>query len=302
MGWFAVVLGAIGLVLHFGDWQRRGLVLLASGASYLMVGAVVGSVLLLIARGWRSGAVAAVLAVAALWTLVPAFVPHGHAATGPRLTVMQSNLLLGGADPAAVVGAVRSNDVDVLTINELTNRAAERLAASGLLDELPYRYLEPVDGSAGGTGIYSRYPLRDFTKFDGFLLNNMSVTMEHPAGGPIAVFAFHPVPPLDVRAWSAEMRSIRGLLDAHRGPAVVGADFNATRDHKAFRDLLGGGFAAAADHTGTGLLPTYPTDRPWGPVIGIDHVLLSGATAERLHSLTIPGSDHRAVIADVRLN
>ncbi|WP_039796935.1 endonuclease/exonuclease/phosphatase family protein [Nocardia araoensis] len=301
-GWCAVAAGAIGMVLHFGAWQRRGLVLLASGASYLMIGAIVGSVLLLIARGWRSAAVAGVLAVATLWTLVPAFVPEGRAASGPQLTVMQSNLLFGGADPDAVVRAVRDNRVDVLTVDELTDAALVRLAGAGLLGELPYRYTEPTRDGGGGTGIYSRYPLRDTRKYDGYILNTLSATMDHPERGPISVFAFHPVPPpFDFPAWQAEMRRTREILDAQRGPAIVGADFNATRDHTAFRDLLRGSFASAADQAGAGLLPTFPADRTWGPVIGIDHILLADATAEQVHTLTVPGSDHRALLAHIRL-
>ncbi|MGK8508659.1 endonuclease/exonuclease/phosphatase family protein [Nocardia asiatica] len=303
MGWCAVVVGAIGIVLHFGAWQRRELVLLASGASYLMIGAIAGVVLLLTARGWRSAAVAVVPAVAVLWTLVPAFVPEGRAATGPQVTVMQSNLLFGGADPAAVVRAVRDNHVDVLTVDELTYAAVERLAGAGLLAELPHRYTEPTRDGGGGTGIYSRHPLRDTKKYDGYILHNLSATMDHPERGPITVFAFHPVPPpFDFPAWTAEMRRTREILDAHHGSAIVGADFNATRDHTAYRELLRGRFASAADQTGAGLLPTYPEDRSWGPVIGIDHILLADATAEDLYSLTVPGSDHRALIARIRLH
>ncbi|MEU2089813.1 endonuclease/exonuclease/phosphatase family protein [Nocardia beijingensis] len=302
VGWCAVAVGAIGIVLHFGAWQRRGLVLLASGASYFMIGAIVGLVLLLIARGWRSAAVAGVLAVATLWTVLPAFVPESRAASGPELTVMQSNLLFGGADPAAVVRAVRDNRVDVLTVDELTEAALDRLASAGLPGELPYHYTEPTRDGGGGTGIYSRYPLRDTVKYDGYILNNISATMDHPERGPITVFAFHPVPPpFDFPAWQAEMRRTREILDAQRGPAIVGADFNATRDHTAFRDLLRGRFASAADQAGAGLLPTFPADRTWGPVIGIDHILLADATAEQIGTLSVPGSDHRALLSRVRL-
>ncbi|MBF6206528.1 endonuclease/exonuclease/phosphatase family protein [Streptomyces gardneri] len=302
-GWCAVVVGAVGIVLHFGAWEQRGLVLLASGASYLMFGALAGLVLLLVARGWRSAALAGVLAVAVLWTLVPSFVPEGRAASGPTLTVMQSNLLFGRADPAAVVRAVRDNRVDVLTVDELTDAALERLAGAGLLDELPYQYLEPTRDGGGGTGIYSRHPLRENRKYDGYILNNVSATMDHPERGPIAVFAFHPVPPpFDFPAWQAEMRRTREILAAQRGPTIVGADFNATRDHTAYRDLVRGRFASAADQTGAGLLPTFPDDRSWGPVIGIDHILLADATAEQLHTLSVPGSDHRALIARIRLH
>ncbi|MFG1792022.1 endonuclease/exonuclease/phosphatase family protein [Nocardia sp. NPDC049149] len=303
VGWCALLAGAAGIVLHFVAWQQRPLVLLASGASYLMVGALVGLVFFLIARGWRSAGVAGVLVGVVLWTLVPTFVPEGRAATGPELTVMQSNLLFGRADTGAVVREVRDNRVDVLTVQELTNAAVEKLAGSGLAAELPYSYLRPTPDGGGGTGIYSRYPLRDGKRYDGFILEHVSATMEHPERGPIAVFAFHPIPPpFGFSNWLVEMRRIREILDAQQGPAIVGADFNATRDHAAFRELLDGRFETAADQVGAGLLPTFPDDWPTGPFIGIDHVLLADATAEDLHTLRVPGSDHRALLARVRLN
>ncbi|MFQ6393771.1 endonuclease/exonuclease/phosphatase family protein [Nocardia sp. KC 131] len=302
LGWCAFTAGFAGVVLYFGSWQRQLVVLVASGASYLMIGAVVGLVLFLIARGWRSAAAAGVLLAAVVWTQLPIFVSDGHAASGAEVVVMQSNLLFGEADAETVVRAVEDNRVDVLTTDELTADIVARLAAAGLARSLPYQYLEPTSGG-GGTGIYSRYPLRDTEKYDKFVLNQVSATMDHPRAGAVAVFAFHPIPPsLDFPAWSSEMRRIHEILDAQQGPAIVGADFNATRDHSAFRDLSRGRFTAAAELAGAGPLLTFPNDRRWGPVIGIDHILVADATCDEVRTLTVPGSDHRAMIARVRLN
>ncbi|WP_433193576.1 endonuclease/exonuclease/phosphatase family protein [Nocardia sp. CA-107356] len=302
LGWCALAAGITGLLLHFGSWDRRLFVLLASGATYLMLGAVVAVALFLMARGWRSAAVAGVVAAAVLWTLVPIFVPDGKAAAGPEISVMQSNLLFGEADADAVVRAVRDNRVEVLTVDELTPQVVRRLAGAGIEELLPHQFLQ-AGGGGGGTGIYSRYPLRDTEKYDGFVLNNLSATVEHPQRGAVTVFAFHPIPPtVDFPGWSSELGRIREILDAQRGPAIVGADFNATRDHSAFRDLLRGRFVAAADEAGAGPLLTFPADYRWGPVIGIDHILVADGTAADVRSLTIPGSDHRAIVARVQLN
>ncbi|MEV5836804.1 endonuclease/exonuclease/phosphatase family protein [Nocardia sp. NPDC052112] len=302
LGWCASAAGVLGIVLHFGTWRRQVPVLLASGASYLMLAAVLGLVLFLIARGWKSAVSAGVLVAAVLWTQVPMFVPEGRAASGPEVSVMQSNLLFGRGDAAAVVRAVREHRVEVLTIDELTPELAQRLAAAGIDELLPHQFLQ-ARGGGNGTGIYSRYPLRDTKKYDGFWMNNLSATMEHPRRGAVAVFAFHPVPPsVDFPAWSSELDRIREILDAQQGPAIVGADFNATRDHSAFRALLRGRFVAAADQAGAGPMLTYPADRRWGPVIGIDHILVADGTAAEVRSLSIPGSDHRAILAQVQLN
>ncbi|MFC6013422.1 endonuclease/exonuclease/phosphatase family protein [Nocardia lasii] len=303
LGWGAVVGAVIGIVLHLVDWQRKSLVLLASGAMWLMLGAVVGLVLMLVARGWRSAGAAALVLAGAAWLVVPSYIPEARAADGPELVVLQSNILFGLADTDFLVATVRDNAVDVLTVEELTDDSIVRLRESGMEELLPHFYLEPARSGGGGTGIYSRYPLRDTVKYDGFIMSNISATMQHPQRGPIAVFAFHPIPPnLDFAAWSAEMRRVDEILAATSAPAVVGADFNATHDHSAYRALLDGAFASAADQTGDGVLLTYPADRRWGPVIGIDHILVAGGVAQRIRTMTVPGSDHRAVLATIRMD
>lgn len=302
LGWGALIAAVAGIVLHLGNWRQQSLVLLASGATWLMLGAVLGVVLVLLARGWRSAIAGGVVLAGAAWLVVPAYIPAAAAADGPQLRVLQSNLLFGQADPAAVVAAVRDNDVDVLTADELTTDSITRLRAAGLEDRLPYFYLEPAQSGGGGTGIYSRYPLRETEKYDGFIMSNISATMEHPQRGPISVFAFHPIPPnIDFAAWTAELRRVDEILASAPTPAIVGADFNATQNHSAYRALLDGPFAAAAEQTGDGVLLTYPADRRWGPVIGIDHILVAGGVAEQVRTLTIAGSDHRAVLATVRM-
>ena len=55
------------------------------------------------------------------------------------------------------------------------------------------------------------------------------------------------------------------------GPLVVAGDFNATFDHRQFRDLLGGGVTDVARATGAGPLRTSPADRAFGPLDGSDH-------------------------------
>ncbi|NUP29866.1 MAG: endonuclease/exonuclease/phosphatase family protein [Nocardia sp.] len=302
-GWCALLTGILGIALYSGGWQRRELILLASGATYLMFATVIALLLFLTARGWRSAAAAVVVLAGVLWTQLPLFVPDSRAAAGigAELTVLQSNLLFGGADTDALVHAVRDREVDVLTVDELTPAAVDALAADGLGTLLPYSYLDPGPGG-GGTGIYSRFPLSDPVRHQQFVLGNLSAILTHPDLGPVTVYAFHPLPPtVDSAAWAREMSAVDTILRESRGPAVVGADFNATSDHAAFRRLVNGGFAAAAEQAGAGRLLTYPADRSWGPLIGIDHILVSGGTTDHISTFTLAGTDHRAVVARLRL-
>ncbi len=305
LGWLAVLIGLVGVGLHWTDSQRKPVVILASFAPYLMTAGIVGLLALALARNWIGTAAAGLVVGAAFWTQLPAYVASGAAADGPKLTVMQSNILFGGGDVTALVREVGERDVDILTVDELTPEGLGRLSAAGLDTRLPYRYVEPGPGGSG-TGIWSRYALSDHTSYDGFAMSQLSARAALPDGKSLLVFAFHPIPPypFGVDRWSAEMVRIRGILEAipaDAGPVVVGADFNATRDHSLYRTLLNGRLEDTADQAGAGWLATYPADRWWPAVIGIDHILVADGHADNVRAVQLPGSDHRTLVAELRL-
>ncbi|MBI3690541.1 MAG: hypothetical protein HY239_07780 [Mycolicibacterium aromaticivorans] len=87
------------------------------------------------------------------------------------------------------------------------------------------------------------------------------------------------------------------------GPAavIIGGDYNSTPDMRQFRDLLTDGYRDAVQETGSSFAPTFPSNRRFPPVITIDHVLTLNAAAESVRTIEIPGSDHRALLATVRV-
>lgn len=299
----ATVAGAAGLALHFSRSASRLLVLAASGAPYLMCGALAGALAFAVLRIWAGAGVAAVLAAAAVWTQLPLYVSDSGPAGGTELTVMQANLLFEGADPRALVEEVRAGQVSILTVNELTPAGLADLTRAGLDQLLPHRYVSP-GRTATGTGIWSSYPLSDTVEFDGYVLNQLSATTTIPGAGPVTVYAFHPVPPIyGTEVWSGELARLRAILDrapADR-PAIAGGDFNATFDHSQFRAMLSGRFHDAAEQSGAGHLVTYPTDKRYPPLVGIDHILLADGHATEVRTIPLPGADHRALLARIRL-
>lgn len=303
-GWAATATGALGLALHFSTSSARPLVLLASGASYLMSGALVGLVVFAARRRRIGGLVAATLAAAVIWTQVPLHVTSAAPGEGPVVTVMQANILFdGGADPDVVVARIRDLDVDLLTVNELTPDAADALTQAGLDDVMPYRYLVPGQ-LASGTGIWSRFPLSGSVEHDGFVFRQLSAIADVPGVGSVAVHAFHPVPPVfGTQVWADELSRLEGILDRSPAdiPAVVGGDFNATYSHAQFRALLSGRFQDAADQSGAGRVRTYPADRQSPPLVAIDHILVADGTAVAFESVELPGADHLAVVARIRV-
>ncbi|MEV3963336.1 endonuclease/exonuclease/phosphatase family protein [Nocardia sp. NPDC050193] len=301
--WVATLAGAAGVGLHFSRSSAQPLVLSASIAPYLMVSAPVALAVWVAVRQWRGAAVAALVATAAAWTQVPLYLGHSGAGDGPELTVMQANLLFDGADPRALIQQVRDRKVGVLTVNELTPAAVEDLGRAGLDQLLPYRYLSP-GRTAAGTGIWSAYPLSETVEYDGFVLNQLAATAGIPGVGPVTVYAFHPVPPVyGTQVWADELSRLCDILDRSPTdrPVIAGGDFNATHDHSQFRALASGRFHDAAEQAAAGHLVTYPTDKWWPPVVGIDHIVLADARAVAVETVGLPGADHRALVAQIRL-
>lgn len=307
LGSLAVLVAAVGVGAHYLDTTVTTLVVLASAAPLLMACGVVGLAAFAAARQWAGAAVAAAVLAAAAWTQLPLYTADRVADAAAELTVMQANIFFGNDDLDGVVAQVRSRQVDVLTVNELTPGAVPALGAAGLDEELPFRYLRPME-LGGGTGIWSRHPLSEEAEHLGFVLNMVSARVQPPTGPAFVLVAAHPLPPVprpQTDIWSRELGQVRGILrDLRAGgaPVVVGADFNATFDHAQYRALIDDGFRDAAEQSGAGVLRTYPADRWWPPLLAIDHILVAGASATGAEAVELPGSDHRGVVATVAVH
>lgn len=299
--WVAVaVAGALWVGRQVGVTSEWGVTALAI-TPYSVVAAAV-AVLVLIAGGARRSAVPAVILLAVTASVqIGLYIPAHRVAEAPLATVMTANLLHGLADPDALLSTVDDHGVGVLAVQELTPEAVATLTASGIDRPLPYHVLVP--GALGaGVGIWSRYPLTQPSTLTGFGFAPVRATL-NIGDRSVTVVSFHSKAPLyngGTEQWAADLDRLAELVPTLPTPAVIAGDFNATRDHRQFRDLLAGGYTDAASDAGAGILPTFPADVPVGPVAGIDHVLVSGdLLGVDAQSMTQPGSDHRAVIASI---
>ena len=254
--------------------------------------------------GRRGPAATAVLASAALGLVVRSGgVPRRQPEVGgPTLRVLTTNLLVGRADPEAVVALVRQEALDVLFVQELTIGAQTRLKQAGLEDLLPHAQIEHKDGGPRGSGIYARFPLSEGPPLPLTFAAQPTALLELPDGEQVELVCVHPRAPALRRGGSAAWRAELAVLPAPgKLPRVVAGDFNATPDHAAFRDVLRLGYADAAIQTGSALIRTWgrPGKDPW---LTLDHVLVSRGCAVLACSVhVVPGSDHRAVCAQIRL-
>jgi endonuclease/exonuclease/phosphatase family metal-dependent hydrolase len=284
------------------------LVPLTAWTPFVIPLALVAGLAAALARLWIPVALAALAAALMIVAVAPRAFGGGHqpqaGASGPELRVMAANVKLGRADPAALVELVRGQDVDVLAIQELTAEMAAALQRQGLGELLPERVGAPAPGSSG-SAVFSRLPLtaRSDASLPGYPFRMPRASVAAPGADPFEIVSVHVSPPVSSEGladWVAGLDALAGARNASE-PTILAGDFNATLDHAELRDVLDAGYVDAGDATGRGLTPTWPQGA-FRPPVTIDHVLADervSITGYEVHDL--PGSDHRAVSATLRL-
>jgi len=250
-------------------------------------------------RGLAAAAVALGLALHIAWfsPMISGANPPPRAGAEP-LRVMVVNLYAGRADGLDVVRAASEEDIDVLVVTEMTPAALARMESAGLESLFPHRA-----GRSGrsklGTMVFADVRLGHATP-----LSTSGASWRVPMG-KYTLFAVHPYAPTDIAKWRRDHYLIRTAVVDEQPDLVVG-DFNATTDHPQMRALADAGYRSAAELANEGWQPTWPAagQSVLGisvpNVVEIDHVLVGPTFAGiSTHTLDIPESDHRAVVAEV---
>ena len=300
LGW--ALLGAViaAIWLHFYPGKGRVSTAVASAVPWLLLAGIPAIIILAVTRRWLTAALTVVLLGVGIWTQAPLFVA-ADAPSGERIVVVQSNIALGEANVDELVAKVRADKAHLLTVEELTPEALDRIERTDLRSLLPYEFVVPGEGGVG-TGIFSRYPLRNTAELSDFGLNNLRAEVDLPGAANTTVFAVHPIPPYPYEPWRwvHEMERLGVIIHSTATDRViVSGDFNSTWDHKQFRDLLEDGYADATEQSGAGWKMTYPAGRSYPPVIGIDHVVSRGFTAVELDTFGISGADHNGLVVSL---
>jgi endonuclease/exonuclease/phosphatase (EEP) superfamily protein YafD len=248
------------------------------------------------------------------WQLPPLRRTNHRAAAGParesgsapaivRLRLFTVNVEGGAADPAAILRILQSHRVDVLAVQELTPQMVSGLEAAGLAKLMPFSHLDPRPASPG-TGLWARWPLTPLPPVLGLTAATPRARIDPLGGRPVTLTAVHPMAPTHGHAgiWQRDLTLIGQALATVDGPQVVAGDFNASRDHRPFRDLLAAGFRDCADVSQSRSWPgfTWPASGRRLAVMRIDHVLVSRtATVHMTRAIRVPRTDHHGVLTDI---
>jgi endonuclease/exonuclease/phosphatase (EEP) superfamily protein YafD len=309
----------LGLVIaSFAAWAAARLsgvergspaVQLMAFTPYVAVGALLPAAAALLSGLWWHAAAALIVAMILLCCVLPrgrlgglTGAPAGaRSDDGVPLRVLTANLWNGHAEAAALVEHVRRLQIDLLAVQEHTRDGERALDAAGLGDRLPHRVSHPRP-DAGGSALFSRFPLRD-----GGLRRLTTHTQAHArlelrGAVPVTVESAHPCAPTrseTCRRWASELAAQPGARDGGAVRVLLG-DFNATLDHGPLRRLIATGYRDAAAVAGVGLVGTWPFAGRRYPKVTLDHVLADRRIA--VHDVSVrplPGSDHRAVYAEL---
>lgn len=254
-------------------------------------------------QNWAATLVAALATVSLAAVVLPRAVGAGTVSSAGRetLTVVSTNIHHGTADPAAVIELVDRYDADLLSVQELTPSFARKLSAAGLESRLPHAVLE-THRNTSGAGLYSRFDLRKLPVPERFVFRMPRAELTLGGGKRLRVVGIHPYPPQMNRTSEWE-EALQSLPSAGNGsPWLLAGDFNATLDQSQLRDLLDRGYRDAGAVAGRGLEPTFPREGHLILPVTIDHVLADSRLGIVDYGVEdLPGSDHRAVWAELAL-
>jgi endonuclease/exonuclease/phosphatase (EEP) superfamily protein YafD len=225
------------------------------------------------------------------------------AAESAPLRIAAANVWIDNRNPAAAIDEVLALNADVLVVSELNTAMHEHL-----VQQFPYAMAIELDapGTNFAHGVYARYPLAHARHAQEIPGQAIVARVEAPE--PFWLFALHlPRPKIfGPLGWGLiRPQGLRGAVDqvlalaeAKNEPVVIAGDLNLsdrTPGYRALvrshRDVMRQGWART----------TYGEHLMWkATMLRIDHLFVSRSwSATNQRRVTITGSDHQAIIADL---
>ena len=218
------------------------------------------------------------------------------------LSMVTANVLVSNKDVGSLFAQVLDRRSDVSLFQEVTPEHAEALeTVLAGHPEIDSR-INPRRDYAGAA-IVSRLPIVESGCIEFGSWPLMWAEIDH--AGTLArwvnVHCAAPQPSEEHRIWREQLRFLSGLATAKQ-PIVLAGDFNATSDHRDFRELLAAGFVDAYAAVGAGRGATWPSVHGMPGLMRLDHVLVNRhLMPHSVGTIRLPGSDHRGLQAEANL-
>lgn len=306
LGWFGAALVALGLLLRWLPITDTFLLGLVGVLPILVVPLVVVAAV----AAWRSNGLALQVAVGilAVVVVVTFLRPGSVIGCGPtsaedEIVLYTHNLLWSNTDYREVAAAITAADADLVVMQEIRPEFQKRLREQPGMGE--FRSAaddidEPVE-----LALWSRWPLTEVELDRVAGRPQLSALVSSPRG-EFRLTAVHVAAPVDDDQRNDWVEGLTGLQEVPTTtPSLLAGDFNATVHHAQFRSVLAQGWTDVHRPKGCGFDATWPAAGSRLvpiPLLRLDHVLVT----EHWEVLAVDigprqGSDHRSVIATVRL-
>ncbi len=228
---------------------------------------------------------------------VPSWVPDA-----PRIAIAQANVFVDNPTPQRTAAELIHSGVDVIVVNETTERFLACVDELGGDVWFPYRIVD-LDGDPEYlTSVFSRTPFGDGSGVmvvpGGLRVVRAELDVD---GTPLTVLATHLEANIERGGhprWRAQVAALTDLAMHSPSRTIIVGDMNSSVDRPPFDDLLEHGFTDAHLSLGRGLdlslklAPRGPL-ASLGPVARVDHILMGGdVRAVEIVPLRAPGSDH----------
>jgi endonuclease/exonuclease/phosphatase (EEP) superfamily protein YafD len=305
LGAILIALGFVALAARYLPMPGHPSLIAVMVSPLLIPAAPLAVVVLMWGRHWVLAAGAVALTAVLIAIQLPWYLRASPASDSVAVRTMTVNMLYGRADAPAVT-RVATDSADIVMVQEITPEAVVRLKAAGMDETFPHSAID-ARPDATGTAVYSRYPMTDHRNVDGFRVAQVTAQVQVDGiGAPVSVASVHlDAPwPQPVGSWHSDFALFPTILaeladQSGAGATIVAGDFNATIEMKPFRELLTNGYHDSAEQAGAGRQFTYPGNKRYPPLIGIDHILTRNATALTTETVKIPDTDHRALLATI---
>ena len=255
-------------------------------------------------RKWVLLALSLVIVLVHVVSIWPDFKPPDHLSAAekraPRLRVFSANLYFTNPDLSPIVDEVRKSDPDIAVFQEVTTAHRNRLLRDPALAGFPNR----IASSASDTVVFSRLPFES-SEIWYEPSRPLARAQVSTAIGSVELVVVHTVAPINEQSivrWRQILDVLRDHSEERSTPLLMVGDFNATMYHPRFDDLLDTGLTDAHSARGTGLTGTWPRDKPFPPLLRIDHALSSKELVPIKATYGEGrGSDHRPIIVEYAL-
>lgn len=287
----------------FADHAHRYLEMFSHFRLQYFLAAAILAILMFVLRSGRWAAAMLVLTLINAVPVVTWYLSDSDAAesANPRFKLLQSNVYAHNEDSQALLDLVRSEQADMLFLQEVTGRHSQQLAM--LHDDYPYSLNIPREDNFG-IAVLSRRPFDKARVVESPPHKLPTLVVEVSIyGEPVTFVTTHPSPPLGDAGYDArniQLANVADLVNAQSGARVLVGDLNTTMWGRHYEALVDGTGLVNA-RRGYGVLPTWPTNMPFA-MIPLDHCLVSKELAVKdIRTGPDIGSDHLPLIVELSL-